>query len=155
MKRAFILVGLVLLLALPAQASGPKPFPPIFLTDVKLAHQNAELRKDRDRWKRSANYHAKLYRQLAAHVRRTWQPSAYAAIHLASAVTGVPESEMRSVARCESNFFPFATNGQYKGIFQIHWLPFGLSPFDPYANALSAAFTVRHDGGWRQWECKP
>lgn len=62
---------------------------------------------------------------------------------------------MRTVAFCESRFDPYAQNGRYKGIFQLGWAPFGFSPYEPLANALSAAQTVRHDGSWRQWECKP
>ena len=37
----------------------------------------------------------------------------------------------------------------------LGWSPFGKSPYEPLANALSAAQTVRHDGGWRQWQCQP
>ncbi len=60
-----------------------------------------------------------------------------------------------TVSWCESTHNPFAQNGRYKGLFQLGWSPFGFSPFDPVANALSAAMTVRHDGSWRQWQCSP
>ncbi len=90
-----------------------------------------------------------------AAARRRWQPTVDYALRLANAVYGVPYGELRAVAWCESKFYPFAVNGQYKGIFQMHWSPFGFSPFDPVASALSAAQTVRADGSWRQWECKP
>ena len=90
-----------------------------------------------------------------ARLHTRWQPTVLYALRLAAAVTGVPYSELWTVSRCESGHSPFATNGQYKGLFQIHWAPFGFSPFDPVANALSAALTVRHDGGWRQWSCRP
>ncbi len=89
------------------------------------------------------------------HLRRRWQPTVDYALRLAAAVTGVSYWQLRSVSFCESHHYPFAQNGQYKGIFQMHWSPFGFSPFDPIASALSAAMTVRHDGGWRQWSCKP
>ncbi len=79
------------------------------------------------------------------------------ALTLASAVFGVPYSELATVSHCESTWNPFAVEpgGTYKGLFQLGWRPFGLDPFDPVANALSAAQTVRHDGSWRQWQCKP
>lgn len=94
---------------------------------------------------------------LRAHreARRRWAPTATAAIRLASRATGVSETAMRTVAFCESRFYPYAVNGRYKGLFQLGWAPFGLDPFDVYANALSAAYTVARDGSWRQWECSP
>ncbi len=91
------------------------------------------------------------------HVERIWRPTVTYALTLASAVFGVPYSELATVSRCESTWNPFAVEpgGTYKGLFQLGWRPFGLDPFDPIANALSAAQTVRHDGSWRQWQCKP
>lgn len=82
---------------------------------------------------------------------RTWQPTLAGAVRLASAVTHVPEWQLRKVAYCESTDDPFASNGTHWGYWQLSWSPFGLSPYDPYAAALSTAITVRHDGGWRQW----
>jgi hypothetical protein len=108
-------------------------------------------------WRCEANYHADWVRELQGERRReraSWATPAIMAIRLASRVTGVSEAAMRSVAFCESRLYPFAQNGRYKGLFQLGWSPFGLSPFDPYANALSAAMTVARQG-WRQWECKP
>jgi hypothetical protein len=58
------------------------------------------------------------------------------------------------VARCESTFNPFALNGRYRGLLQFSWAPFGFSPFDPVASALSTAAVVRREG-WRRWECRP
>jgi len=111
---------------------------------------------------RTAQQWAKRYRQqtrrlqnVRRHIRVRWQPTVTYALRLASAVTGVPYGELSAVSYCESHHYPFATNGRYKGIFQLGWSPFGFSPFDPVANALSAALTVQHDGGWRQWSCKP
>ncbi len=91
------------------------------------------------------------------HVERTWRPTVTYALTLASAVFGVPYSDLAAVSHCESTWNPFAVEpgGTYKGLFQLGWRPFGLNPFDPIANALSAAQTVRHDGSWRQWQCKP
>lgn len=95
-------------------------------------------------------------RRLRLRLRWRWQPTVRYALSLASAVSGVPRSELSAVAWCESRHFPFASNGRYKGLFQLGWTPFGgFSPWDPVANALSAALTVRHDGSWRQWACKP
>jgi predicted secreted protein len=101
--------------------------------------------------------HARL---LQAHrkIRRLqhrWRPTVDYAIRLASAVTGVPAAELYAVARCESGLSPAASNGRYLGLFQLGWDPFGFSPFDPVANALSAAMTVKRDGSWRQWTCRP
>lgn len=89
----------------------------------------------------------------AAH--RRWAPTVDYALRLASSVFGVSYWQMRAVAWCESTHNPWAQNGRYKGLFQLGWAPFGFSPFDPVANALSAAQTVAHDGGWSQWECSP
>jgi len=85
--------------------------------------------------------------------RYDWKPTVDYAIDLASRVFGVPEAKMRAVAWCESTMRPWASNGRYHGLFQLGWAPFGLSPYDPVANALSAAQTVAHDGSWRQWAC--
>jgi hypothetical protein len=122
----------------------PDPVPVPASTDVlvtQLEQENAKLRR-------------RLHRARAL-LRRRWQPTVDYALRLASGVTGVSYWQLRSVAWCESRFDPFARNGKYLGIFQLGWTPFGFSPFDPVANALSAAVTVRHDGSWRQWECKP
>jgi hypothetical protein len=88
-------------------------------------------------------------------LRKRWQPTVDYALRLASAVTGVSYRQLQTVSWCESTHNPYAENGKYRGLFQLGWSPFGFSPFDPVANALSAAMTVRHDGGWRQWECQP
>jgi hypothetical protein len=82
-----------------------------------------------------------------------WQPTVDYAIDLASRVFNIDETKMRTVAWCESTMRPWATNGRYRGLFQLGWAPFGLDPYDPVANALSAAQTVARDGSWRQWEC--
>ena len=96
------------------------------------------------------------YQQMRRYVTRRWMPTVNYALRLASAVSGVSYWELRSVSWCESRHWPFARNGRYLGLFQLGWVPFRIfSPFDPVANALSAALTVRHDGSWRQWECRP
>jgi hypothetical protein len=105
----------------------------------------------------AARYRRQTRRLMAARAEthRQWHPTVVYALRLASAVYAVPYRELYAVSDCESHHYPFAVNGQYRGIFQMHWSPFGFSPFDPVASALSAAATVVHDGGWRQWACKP
>jgi hypothetical protein len=105
----------------------------------------------------AARYRRQTRRLMAARAEThsRWHPTVLYALRLASAVYGVPYRELYAVSDCESHHYPFAVNGQYRGIFQMHWSPFGFSPFDPVASALSAAATVVHDGGWRQWSCKP
>lgn len=109
-------------------------------------------------------WHAKfVHMRHLAYVRgvqakRHWRPTVDYALTLASRVSGVPYRDLYTVAHCESTLNTFAvepTGRSHLGLFQLSWRPFGFSPFDPVANALSAALTVVHDGGWRQWQCKP
>jgi hypothetical protein len=125
--------------------------PPACSDSAECAHWRYLAHKRQRGWVR-ANRHII---RLRSHLRQRTGPSVDHAITLASRVFGVPESQMRAVSFCESRWDPYATNGKYRGLFQLGWAPFGLSPFDPYASALSAAMTVRHDGSWRQWSCKP
>ena len=121
---------------------------------VTLAHLAARLEASQRRvryWRRRA-YRLRLERD---RLRHRWVPTVSYSLRLASAVSGVSYGALHSVASCESTLNPAATNGRYRGLFQLGWEPFGLSAFDPVANAISAGLTVRHDGGWRQWECKP
>ncbi len=106
-------------------------------------------------WAQRFNERGAKLRHARMLLRRRWRPTVHYSLRLASAATGVSYRELAAVSWCESRQYPFAVNGRYKGLFQLGWAPFGLDPFDPLANALSAAMTVRHDGGWRQWECKP
>jgi len=98
---------------------------------------------------------ARLRHQLAVRFHRD---SSFA-IDLAARAFGISEATMRRVSFCESRFDPFATNGQYRGLFQIgpriNSTPFaGLNPYDPLVNALAAGAIVRQDGGsWREWSC--
>ena len=96
-----------------------------------------------------------------ADVHRRWHPTVVYALRLASAVYGVPYSELSAVSWCESHHYPFAVNGPYRGLFQegpmfeSHSLGrAGFSVFDPIINALVAASTVSQQG-WRQWSCRP
>ncbi len=142
----------------PARASDEPPTTVTVTTTVRTvssyrgvsAPRWAERFKHRTRQLQAA-------RAQVRHVERTWHPTVTYALTLASAVFGVPYSELAAVSHCESTWNPFAVEpgGTYKGLFQLGWRPFGLDPFDPVANALSAAQTVRHDGSWRQWQCKP
>ncbi len=116
--------------------------------------------KDAAWWARRARSNGRTMRARGVTIRRLthrrWQPTVTYALRLASSVYGVPEWQMRSVAFCESTLNPYAMNGRYRGLFQLGWVPFGrFSPFDPVANALSAAATVVNDHGWRQWSCRP
>lgn len=62
------------------------------------------------------------------------------------------------VARCESTFRPWATNGQYWGMFQVSraWRR-DVRGFGPSAEqqARHALRVVLHrQGGWSHWECQ-
>ena len=110
---------------------------------------------------RPATYWAAMYRERTRQLQqarralhRRWAPTVDYALRLSSAVFGVSYWQLRSVAWCESRHNPFATNGRYLGLFQLSWDPFGFSPFDPVASALSTAATVSREG-WAQWACSP
>lgn len=132
-----------------AQSDDGFPVTPVLASNTKMQ----KLEKRNRRLLRKLGLRERQLVAAQRGLRRKWEPVVSNAIRLAAIVSGIDEWKMRSVARCESNFYPYARNGQYLGIFQMHWRPFGMSPFDPYASALSAAFTVRRDGSWRQWEC--
>jgi hypothetical protein len=121
----------------------------------RVADRGFYMRHSAGYWHWRYQQRTHQYQQTRRLLRRTWHPTVSYALRLASAVTGVPYTELSAVAWCESRHFPFARNGRYKGLFQLGWSPFGLDPYDPVANALSAALTVAHDGSWRQWECRP
>lgn len=94
--------------------------------------------------------------------------SVSSALVLAATVTGVPVSQLRAVARCESELHPYAVGrtpvGSERAVGLMQFLPStfrrtafgraGLSAFDPYVSAMAAASTVKREG-WRQWACKP
>lgn len=106
-------------------------------------------------WANQYRYRTSQLQQARRALHHRWQPTVDYALRLASAVFGVSYWELRSVSYCESHHHPWASNGRYRGLFQLGWAPFGMSPYDPVANALSAAQTVSHDGSWRQWTCRP
>lgn len=133
-------------------------------TEALLRHQLATERE------RAAEQRMALVRQvkLARSDARRWRVAVrhdaevQSALILASHVYGVPLWELRRVAFCESTNVRTATNGQYKGLFQLGndfrgrqtpWFP-RLDWRDPYANTFAAARVVARDG-WSQWECSP
>jgi hypothetical protein len=106
------------------------------------------------------------WHQVAAMYRRKllirWKPTVQYAYRLAAALYGVSYGSLHSVGGCESNHYPFARNGRYRGVMQEGPMfesgllgRAGFSVWDPVANVLTAAAVVRHDGSWRQWSCKP
>lgn len=67
-------------------------------------------------------------------------------------------SQALAVARCESNFYVGATNGQYLGLFQMG--NYARSRYGHGYDALTqarAAYAYFRDSGydWSPWECKP
>jgi len=161
-KAAAAAAGAASILGLPVMAAGTggtnaTSEEPATTPSPRIAHMAdvvAELEASQRRvryWRRRA-YRLRLQRD---RLRQRWAPTVEYSLRLASAVSGVSYWAMRSVASCESTLNPAASNGRYRGLFQLGWEPFGFTPYDPVANAISAGLTVRHDGGWRQWECKP
>lgn len=143
---------LLILVGLSAKAAGDHT--PL---EYKLRAQLAKERHKANGWMRRATRHGMNAKRWRTAAKR--DPEVNEALVLASRVYGVPLSQMRSVAFCESRFFPGARNGPYRGLFQEGPMfergPFGdLSVWSPYANAFTAAYTVAREG-WRQWECKP
>jgi hypothetical protein len=141
------------------EAGNPEPKVEAAPEMVPRAWWLAERRKR----KRLARYSVRMERsrnQLRAALHRQFSPVSYA-IKLAATTYGVSEWQMHRVASCESGHSAFATNGQYRGVFQEGPMfesgPFGragFSVFDPVANSMTAAYTVVRQG-WRQWSCQP
>lgn len=82
------------------------------------------------------------------------------AIQWAAAKYHVSPAEMRAVGTCESHLWPFATNGQYAGVFQLSTRHredpiFTHVPWqDAYAQASHVArYVAAH--GWSEWQCTP
>lgn len=71
------------------------------------------------------------------------------------------QDEAHRVASCESGKNPYATNGQYRGLFQLGYAYnatiafYGGDVFDPYTNAQAARDSVKNNGGWVRWQCQP
>jgi soluble lytic murein transglycosylase-like protein len=68
---------------------------------------------------------------------------------------------MRAVSWCESRWNARAVGRGSLGLFQFLPATWTNTPyrarsiFDPFANALAAAWLVSHDGGWFEWTCRP
>jgi soluble lytic murein transglycosylase-like protein len=83
---------------------------------------------------------------------------ARACIRRAALHRGISESWLRSVAWCESRFNPYATNGQYVGLFQFGPVLWGALPYRRYSrfsakwSALAAALAFRRGLSY-QWAC--
>jgi hypothetical protein len=115
----------------------------------------------RDRARRQRTKYRRGYLRLRRESVRRFYPTTVHALRLASVTYGVSYAALYNVGSCESHLYPFARNGQYRGVFQEGPMfergPFGRAGFsvwDPYANAFTAAYTVAQQG-WRQWACKP
>lgn len=71
------------------------------------------------------------------------------------------QDEAHRVAWCESRKNPAATNGQYRGLFQLGSnydgtiAHYGGNPFDSWVNAQTARDSVAANNGWIRWQCKP
>jgi hypothetical protein len=147
---ATVLIAVVLLLTAgvypddPISPQGPAP-------DWQVRYEQ-EHRLSLKRYRLLGRREHQLKRAHEA-LRRHFRRDVDYALRLASAVYGVPLWQLQRVAYCESTDNPLAVNGKFKGLMQLGWAPFGFSPFDPIASALSAAQTVKHDGSWRQWTC--
>lgn len=128
------------------------------LTDQNQALR-LQLRKERDA-------HANTVKRLRSALNA--KSSINSAIRLAAVTTGVPESQIRSVAHCESRLHANAVGrtpvGSERAVGLMQFLPStfrrtafgraGLDPMDPYVSALAAA-SIASKEGWRQWACKP
>lgn len=150
---ALAAAALVAVLSCAAHAENDPPQTTTVVTTVEATYQHHGVRwwaKRAVQARKDANARATTIRRL----KRRWRPTVEYALRLASRAFSVPYAALRAVAGCESTFNPFAVNGRYKGLLQLSWSPFGFSPFDPVASALSTAAVVRREG-WRQWECRP
>ena len=148
--------------AIARPAATPKPIPaPAELLEARFRCPNTasviecrgELRKALQAvsWQRKARLKAKA---------TTVREITLDAIAWAAARYGVSATEMRTVANCESHLWPFATNGQYLGVFQLgatHRTDpiFDQVPWmDAYAQASHVARFIKAHG-WSQWQCSP
>ncbi len=154
-----------LILVLPTPASTPQIRTKFQGRTAFQWHSIAAARlKQRDRAAANALEATRRLRQVVTTLKRQkalQRPTVDYAIRLAATAYGVSEYEMNRVASCESGHSSFATNGQYRGLFQEGPMfergifgAAGFSVFDPVANAMTAAWTVSR-GGWSQWSCKP
>jgi hypothetical protein len=73
-------------------------------------------------------------------------------------------AQARQVFRCESDYLPWARNGQYLGVPQLsaswraYFRGYGIhtGPRHPHGQLVAAHLIFRGDGyHWYQWECQP
>jgi hypothetical protein len=107
----------------------------------------------------AVKWQAKDRRHLKHELAVQTHPDVVAAVRLASDISGVSFARLWTISGCESTHDPFNVTGQYEGLFQLGaWhrsFPDlrGLSPFNPYANAMHAALFIARNGEG-QWSCK-
>ncbi len=120
------------------------------------ARRAVQARKD-------ANARGQTIRRLQASLRHRWQDTSLEAIAYASTAYGVSYQTLRRKAYCETGgtFDPYAKNrsSSASGLFQFLTSTWASTPyarfsiFDPYANALGAAWM--HDvGRGGEWACR-
>jgi hypothetical protein len=152
-QKPVVILSLMVVLALPGAAVAEDPPPQVEYVQVSELVNGCDVYC----WVRHSNQHRRNEEAKARTIvklKARWRPTVDYGLRLAAAVFGVSYWELRAVSRCESMWNPFAANGIYLGVFQLHWRPYGFSPFDPIASSLSTAATVKREG-WRQWQCKP
>lgn len=113
-------------------------------------------------FRRAIRWHEANERHLRRELAVRYTRDATYAIRLASAAFGISETDMRTIAQCESNLgaqkYAEAGSGA-SGLFQFLPSTFARTPFagfdifDAEANAMAAAWLVRKDGNWREWSC--
>lgn len=127
-----------------ARAACPTDSVPCLHGKLRLAYESIA-------WQRAARQHAQA---------TTVQAITRDAIAWAAAKYHVSASDMTSVAVCESHLWPFATNGQYAGAWQLSSRHrsdpiFLVVPWqDAYAEASHVARYVKAHG-WSEWQCQP
>jgi hypothetical protein len=115
-------------------------------------------------WRWEALKAQKRLERLERLLKKRWEPTVEYGLRLASVAYGVPLTELRAVAWCESRFSPWARNASStaSGTFQFldsTWArnrfgQAGFSVFDTVANSLGAAYHVSRYG-WGEWVCRP
>lgn len=165
--RSRILLGVlaIVLLGASGQVSSGDGAAPASIPGAKTCKQIDACRRA-VAWQRHryAKAEAALAWQKAQRVTDAKHATGYGVMHalrLASALYGVPLSQLVGVGTCESHLTPTSQNrsSTAAGLFQFldsTWARAGVpgfSVYDPYANALAAARLVKADGGWHEWSC--
>lgn len=162
-KAAAVAAGLAFGFVLVSGAGGVAPaFAAKQSTEDKLRAQIISERNKHDITK------LKLKRQVAATrkakkastpAKREAVAEAKLAVTTMARIFGVPDKVAHRMAKCESTWRPWATNGQYVGVFQLGrnfypgpFLSSKSDAFHPWLNAAAAMKVVAVQGD-RQWEC--